>query len=129
MSKSNSPSGSNSNNNMLHPEGEKQWQSEGIKLAGCSGRHRLSYNELGVAAGAGSVGGTEWLTSARHGPVVVGCTMIDMHVSTKIDDHFEVSLRLHPLHQSVGASRPASLVDRAARLGAERGLQAEVAVG
>lgn len=35
--------------------------------------------------------------TARHrqhdcrGPVVIGCTMIDMHVNTKIDDHFKVS--------------------------------------
>lgn len=34
-------------------------------------------------------------TTTCYGPVVVGCTMIDMHVSTKIDDHLKVSLARH----------------------------------
>lgn len=31
-------------------------------------------------------------SSTSRRVVVVGCTMIDMHVSTKIDDHFKVSI-------------------------------------
>lgn len=31
--------------------------------------------------------------AVKKGPVVVGCTMIDMHVSTEIDDQFRVSLQ------------------------------------
>lgn len=70
--------------------------------------HRFSHSGLPESSpgwSPGSSAGSVGRQSRAHGgnaddkpvgrPVVVGCTMIDMHVSTKIDDQFRVSLHTH----------------------------------
>lgn len=61
---------------------------ETSRLENCAEEFELEEEDGGQFSKANALGDKSQVGS----PVVVGCTMIDMHVSTRIDEHFKVSL-------------------------------------